>query len=186
MVPLWQARLGDPTASLDNKHSLGVTLLQITQSFQDPGTTAHLRPCSTADHKYLLCSTRMYGPTGENKPAKPKIHSRKERWLQMTYQPKGLSSLLLIPDPTFKNWHITLCFQQHAATCPTSSEASFWHYKCFAAMCFWLRTFNSLLFLRSERIQLRCSGTTSSESTMCWWCCSQAVHSHTYGFWLTM
>lgn len=139
-------------SSLDNKHSLGVTLLQITQCFRehstapcrDPANRAHLKPWSSADHEYLLCPA-------ETKPAEPKIHSRKERWLQMTNQLKGLSSLLLIPDATFKNWRVTLRFQQHAATCPTSSEASFWHYyNCFAAMCFQLRTFNSFLFLCNE------------------------------------
>lgn len=120
-----------------------------TAPCRDPGTRVHLGPCSSADHEHLLCG--RYGTTAETKPAQPKIHSRKEKGLQMTHQLKGLSSLLLIPDPTFKNWHVTLCFQQHAASCPTSSEASFWHYyNCFAAMCFRLRTFNSFLFLHSE------------------------------------
>lgn len=86
MLPLRWARLGDPTASLDNKHSLGVTLLQITQCFQDPAQC----PAETSGPGQVLtmstCCEALMGmaPTAETKPTEPKIHSRKERWLQMT------------------------------------------------------------------------------------------------------
>lgn len=150
---------------------------------RDPGTRAHLRPCSSAGHEHLLCST-----PAETKPAEPKIHSRKERWLQMTNQLKGLSSLLLIPDATFKSWRVTLRLQQHAATCPTSSEASFWHfYNCFAAMCFRLRTFNSFLFLRSEMKRFSSDAVGQwVQNHQCVGDVAAKLSTVTPGFWLTM
>lgn len=83
-----EARVRDPTASLDNKHSLGVTLLQITQCFQDPAQC----PAETQAPEHISgpgqvltmssCCEALMGmaPTAEIKPAEPKIHSRKERW----------------------------------------------------------------------------------------------------------
>lgn len=92
MLPLRRARLGDPTASLDNKHSLGVTLLQITQCFQEPAQcpAETQAPEHTSGPVQVLtmstCCAALMGkaPTAETKPAEPKTHSRKERWLQMT------------------------------------------------------------------------------------------------------